>query len=64
MLVPLSETEAVLLVIPQLKTLTPGAEISSAAPKFEKDALASLAPIAPTVTAEGAEAGESFWALA
>jgi hypothetical protein len=40
-------------------TFTPGAKISTAAPKFENEALVSVdASMAPTVMAEGAEAGE------
>jgi len=60
MLVPLKVALAVLLVIPTLKTLTPGAKISTPDPKLEKEALASLPSIAPTVIAEGEDAGESF----
>lgn len=45
--------------IPTLRTLTPGAKISTAWPKLEKLALASLfASMAPTVMAWGAEPGE------
>jgi len=63
MLVPLNIVEAVLLVIPTLRTLTPGAKTSTAVPKFENEARESDALlIAPTVMAEGAEAGEVFFA--
>ena len=58
MLVPLRVADAVLLVIPTLRTFTPGAKISTAVPKFEKEALASAESTAPTVMADGAEAGE------
>lgn len=63
MLVPLKLSVAVLLVIPTLKTLTPGAKISNTAPKLEKEALASVFVVAPTVMAEGADAGESLAAF-
>lgn len=55
---------AVLEPIQEERMLTPGAKISRAEPKFEKDGLASLESMAPTVMAEGAEAGETlaaFW---
>ena len=58
MLVPLRTAEAVLLVIPTLRTLTPGAKISTALPKLEKEAFASAESTAPTVRADGAEAGD------
>lgn len=46
-------------LMPTLRTLTPGAKMSTAWPKLEKLALASvLASIAPTVMACGAEPGE------
>jgi hypothetical protein len=58
-LVPLNTALALLLVMPTDCTLTPGAKISTAAPKFENGALVSVdASMAPTVMAEGAEAGE------
>jgi hypothetical protein len=58
-LVPLNTALALLLVMPTDCTLTPGAKISTAAPKFENEALVSVdASMAPTVMAEGAEAGE------
>ena len=58
-LVPLNTALALLLVIPTLCTFTPGAKISTAAPKFEKEALVSVdASMAPTVIADGADAGE------
>jgi hypothetical protein len=60
MLVPLNVAVEVSLSIPTLKTLTPGAKISTAAPKFEKDVFASFPSTAPTVIADGAEAGEVF----
>jgi hypothetical protein len=61
MLVPLSTVLAVLLAIPTLWTFTPGANISTAVPKLENEARVSVAlSIAPTVMADGAEAGESF----
>ena len=61
MLVPLRVAVSVLLVTPTLRTFTPGAMISTPAPKFENEALVSVeASIAPTVIAVGAEAGESF----
>ena len=60
MLVPLNVVEAVLLVIPTLSTFTPGAKMSTALPKFEKDALASAESTAPTVMADGADAGEEL----
>jgi hypothetical protein len=45
--------------MPTLCTFTPGAQTSTAAPKFENEALVSvLALMAPTVIAEGADAGE------
>jgi hypothetical protein len=62
-LVPLNTALAVLLVIPTDCTLTPGANISTAAPKLEKEALVSVdASMAPTVMTEGAEAGEVVFA--
>jgi hypothetical protein len=57
-LVPLRVAEAVLLVIPTLRTFTPGAKMSTTVPKFEKEAFASAESIAPTVIADGADAGE------
>ena len=39
-------------------TLTPGARMSTRAPKLEKEASLSLASVAPTVQTSGAEAGE------
>jgi len=39
---------------------TPGAKISTPGPKFDHDGLVSVLSIAPTVMAEGAEAGEKF----
>jgi hypothetical protein len=61
MLVPLSTVLAVSLAIPTLCTFTPGANISPAVPKLENEARVSVAlSIAPTVMADGAEAGESF----
>jgi hypothetical protein len=58
-LVPLNTALALLLVMPTDWTFTPGAKISTAAPKFENEALVSVdASMAPTVMAEGAEAGE------
>lgn len=60
MLVPLNVAVLVSDLMPTDKTLTPGANTSTAAPKFENDAFASFASIAPTVIADGAEAGESF----
>ncbi len=51
---------AELFLIPTLRTLTPGAKISTAVPKLENDALASLASTAPTVIADGADAGDVF----
>jgi hypothetical protein len=63
MLVPLNTALAVLLVIPTLSTFTPGAKTSTAAPKFENEALISvLASIAPTVIADGVEAGDVVFA--
>ena len=60
MLVPLRVAVAVLLVIPTLRTSTPGAKMSTPAPKLENEAFASVrASIAPTVMALGADAGES-----
>lgn len=63
MLVPLSMAVSVLLVIPTLNTSIPGAKISTPGPKLENDAFVSPAPMAPTVIAEGADAGESFAAF-
>jgi len=64
MLVPLSVAVAVLLVIPTLRTSTPGAKMSTPAPKLENEALASVsASMAPTVMAVAADAGESFAAF-
>jgi hypothetical protein len=60
MLVPLNVAVLVSDLMPTDKTLTPGANTSTAAPKFENDAFASFASTAPTVIADGAEAGESF----
>ncbi len=60
MLVPLKTAVDVSLVIPTLWTLTPGAKISTAAPKLENEALASFPSIAPTVMAVGAEPGDVF----
>ena len=61
MLVPLRTVLAVLLAIPTLCTFTPGAKISTAVPKLENEARVSVAlSIAPTVIADGADAGESF----
>ncbi len=66
-LVPLSTAVAVSLAIPTLRIFTPGAKISTSGPKFEKEALISVeASIAPTVIAEGADAGdvlEASWSL-
>jgi hypothetical protein len=63
MLVPLNTALAVSLVMPTDCTFTPGANISTAAPKFEKEALVSVdASMAPTVMAEAAEAGEVVFA--
>ena len=45
-------------------TLEPGAQMSTRAPKFEYEALASAMVEAPTVTAEGARAGEKPETLA
>ena len=60
-LVPLRTVLAVLLAIPVLCTVTPGAKISTAVPKLENEARVSVAlSIAPTVMADGAEAGELF----
>jgi hypothetical protein len=52
--------EALLLVIPTLKTFTPGAKMSTALPKMENEALVSAESIAPTVIADGADAGEEL----
>ena len=60
MLVPLNVAAEVSLLIPTLRTFTPGANISTAVPKFEKDAFASFPSMAPTVIADGAEAGDVF----
>ncbi len=47
--------------IPTERIETPGAKISTLAPKLEKLAMASVeASIAPTVIAVGAEAGDVF----
>jgi hypothetical protein len=49
--------------MPTLCTFTPGAKISTDAPKFENEALASvLVSIVPTVITEGAEAREGVFA--
>jgi hypothetical protein len=58
MLVPLIVLVAEVPPIQELRMLTPGAKISRIEPKFEKDALASVLLVAPTVMAFGAEAGE------
>lgn len=60
MLVPLNVAVDVSLLIPTLKTLTPGANISTALPKLENEAFASFPSMAPTVIADAAEAGEVF----
>jgi len=61
MLVPLRVAVAVLLVMPTLRTSTPGAKMSTTAPKLENEAFSSVrASMAPTVMAAGADAGESF----
>jgi hypothetical protein len=43
---------------------TPGARISTPAPKFENEANASLMSVAPTVIASATRAGEAVEALA
>lgn len=45
------------LPIQELMTFWPGAKMSTAAPKLEKDARASAMVLAPTVTAAAARAG-------
>ena len=61
MLVPLRIFVAESLAIPTLRTFTPGAKMSTALPKLEKEALVSDVLVsAPTVIASGADAGESF----
>lgn len=51
----------VVLLMPTLLTLTPGAKTSTDWPKLLNEALASLRwSTAPTVTAPGAEAGLSL----
>jgi hypothetical protein len=60
MLVPLSTAVEVSVAIPTLWTLTPGAKISTAVPKLENEALASLPSMAPTVIAVGADPGDVF----
>jgi hypothetical protein len=60
MLVPLKVAVLVSDLMPTDNTLTPGAKTSTPVPKFENDALTSFASTAPTVIADGAEAGESF----
>ena len=54
----------VLLPIHALITFSPGAKMSTAEPKLEKEARASAIVLAPTVLAEGTRAGEVFAALA
>ena len=60
MLVPLKVAVEVSLLIPTLRTFTPGAKTSTSGPKFENDAFTSFPSTAPTVIADGAEAGELF----
>ncbi len=60
MLVPLSTAVEVSVAIPTLWTLTPGAKISTAVPKLENEALASLPSMAPTVIAVAADPGDVF----
>ncbi len=49
---------AVVLPIQEEMTFWPGAKISTTEPKLEKEARASAMVLAPTVTAEGARAGD------
>jgi hypothetical protein len=44
--------------VEQERMLTPGAKMSRHVPKLEKDARASFVPVAPTVMALAAEAGD------
>ena len=59
--VPLRTSLSVLLAMPTLSTSTPGAKMSTSAPKLLKSAIWSLVwSMAPTVMALGAEAGLTF----
>ena len=58
-----SRTLTVLLPIQLLITLAPGPHTSMTAPKLENEAFASAMVEAATVIADGALAGEVFWAL-
>ena len=60
MLVPLRTAVSVLLLMPTLRTFTPGPKISTSGPKFENDAFLSVWSIAPTVMAPVADPGEVF----
>jgi hypothetical protein len=61
--VPLRVALAVLLVFQAETILTPGANRSRQLPKLENVARASLASVAPTVTAAATRAGEKLHAF-
>ena len=60
--VPESMTVSVEDRWPAERMLTPGAKMSSNVPKLENDARESLDAVAPTVMAEGSDAGENVLA--
>jgi hypothetical protein len=62
--VPLMVLVVLSLVFQAEVIFTPGAKMSRHAPKFEKDARASLESVAPTVMAAVTSAGEVLQALA
>jgi hypothetical protein len=58
MLVPLMMLVADVLPIHELRTLTPRGKTANGVPWFENETPASVLSIAPTVMADGSDAGE------